>query len=520
MPDSPAAPADAASPSTDIVIACCRDEADIITLFIDFYLSQGFDRICLIDNGSIDGTLDQIIHHPAQDRITLLRDSRPGYDIRLLEYYRMFALPGTRWVFFLDVDEFVPLPGGSIKKYALELPPEVTLLKLPTAEMQAVPNITGEMTPLLSTRREARFAQDGVELPTLESKVVWKAGDVRKIYCGKHEIIIEPRIAHLDERVYIRHFHTRSVAQFRSKIRNRIQTEAAMTLTADDFTFFDAETRRKWLEESHRLLEADGWLIESKRAAAMNTVHDAVVADWYRAHHPAERHLVVSPVIPLNDEADGWFCFCMRSFRTAEGHTNSEHLVLFYSADWRAGTLDRPVFVPGDPVQVRLHSECVLGDIFSTARCDCGYQLGSAMAAIKKAGGGVIVYLRQEGRGVGLFGKLRSLAIDHDDTFHRNEVIGLPGDARGYGMAGEVLRRLGVTNARLMSGNMAKAAALRSAGIDTVMDTRLSLDFIAPEALREIRAKLRKGYAYELIEPSVVLGNGKGPEYDESAHEK
>lgn len=520
MLDSQASPLDAANPGVDIVIACCRDEADIITTFIDFYLAHGFDRICLIDNGSIDGTLDQIIHHPAQDRITLLRDPRPGYDIRLLEYNRMFAIPGTRWVFFLDVDEFIPLPGGSIKEYALELPPEVTLLRLPTAEMQAVPNVTGEMTPLLSTRREARFPKDGVERATLESKVVWKAGDVRKIYCGKHDIIIEPRIVHFDERVYIRHFNTRSAAQFRGKLRNRIQTEAAMASMADDLTLFDNETRHKWIEQSHRLLEADGWSIESKRAAAMNTVHDAVVADWYRAHQPAERHLVVSPVIPLNDESDGWFCFCMRSFRTAEGHTNSEHLVLFYSADWRAGTLDQPVFVPGNTVEVRLHSECVLGDIFSTARCDCGYQLGSAMATIKKAGGGVIVYLRQEGRGVGLFGKLRSLAIDHDDTFHRNEVIGLPGDARGYGMAAEVLRRLGVSKARLMSGNMAKAAALRSAGIDTVMDNRLLLDCIAPEALREIRAKLRKGYAYELIEPPTVLGNGKGPEYDQSAHEE
>jgi hypothetical protein len=71
-----------------------------------------------------------------------------------------------------------------------------------------------------------------------------------------------------------------------------------------------------------------------------------------------------------------------------------------------------------------------------------------------------------------------------------------------------------------MSGNLAKAAALRSAGIDTVMDNRLSLDCIAPEALREIRAKLRKGYAYELIEPLTAPGNVKGPEYDESAHEK
>jgi GTP cyclohydrolase II len=520
MLDSQTASPAVSSPGVDIVIGCCRDEVDIIALFIDFYLAQAFDRICLIDNGSVDGTLDQIIHHPAQDRITLLRDSRPGYDIRLIEYYRMFAIPGTRWVFFLDVDEFVSLPGGSIKEYARELPPEVTLLKLPTAEMQPVPNVIGEMTPLLSTQREARFPKDGVELATLECKVVWKAGDVRKIYCGKHDVVIEPRIAHLDERVYIRHFHTRSAAQFRSKLRNRLQTEAAMASMADPLTLFDSETRRKWIEESRRLLEADGWLIESERAAAMDTVYDGAVADWYRAHQPVERHLVVSPVIPLNDESDGWFCFCMRSFRTAEGHTNSEHLVLFYSADWRAGTLDQPVFAPGNTVPVRLHSECVLGDIFSTARCDCGYQLGSAMAEIKKAGGGVLVYLRQEGRGVGLFDKLRSLAIDHEDTFHRNEVIGLPGDARGYGMAAEVLRRLGVSKARLMSGNMAKAAALRSAGIDTVMDNRLSLDCIAPEALREIRAKLRKGYAYELIEPLTVWATGRAPNTTRAAHEE
>src|SRR5689334_10017986 len=98
--------------ATDIVIACCRDEADIIVPFIDFYLDQDFDYVCLIDNCSSDDTVARIKNHSQASRIPLHQDPRPGYDMRLLEYLKLFEHLATRWIFFLDVDEFLPIPGG------------------------------------------------------------------------------------------------------------------------------------------------------------------------------------------------------------------------------------------------------------------------------------------------------------------------------------------------------------------------------------------------------------------------
>lgn len=497
MPEAhPTVPA-GAEPPIDIVIACCRDEADIIRDFIAFYLDQGFDRVCLIDNGSIDGTAEQVMQHPARDRILLLRDPRAGYDMRLLEYYRMFVTLEVRWVFFLDVDEFVVLPGG-IKQFAAALPPKVTLLELPTAEMQPALNDEAEVSPLLSRRREARFAHEAAARPS-EIKVVWQAADVRKIYCGKHDVVIEPRVTHRDDRVYIRHYHTRSRQQFIRKLANRIETEEAMGAQADGLTWFPRSVRRDWISHSRRLLQADGWAIEAERTARLRTVPEDAVADWYLRRSEAVEEFAISPIIRLGGDSDAWFCACVRSYRPAEGHTGQDHLILFYTPDGRPGPIERPLFRPGTRVTVRLHSECLLGDIFASSRCDCSYQLAAGMHAMEQAGCGVLVYLRQEGRGVGLMDKLRSLAVDHEDTFHRNELIGRPGDNRRYGMAADILRRLGIGKARLLSGNQAKINALRAAGIDTVVDAQLSLSQIAPEALSEIRAKLRKGYTYDLI---------------------
>src|SRR5665213_3193436 len=88
----------------DIVIACCRDEEDLIADFIDFYLDAGFDEICFVDNGSQDRTVERIFAHPRRDRLRLIVDTRLGYDGRLLEYYRHFAASADGWVFFIDVE--------------------------------------------------------------------------------------------------------------------------------------------------------------------------------------------------------------------------------------------------------------------------------------------------------------------------------------------------------------------------------------------------------------------------------
>src|ERR1043166_8260136 len=119
---------------------------------------------------------------------------------------------------------------------------------------------------------------------------------------------------------------------------------------------------------------------------------------------------------------------------------------------------------------VRIHSECLTGDVFSSLRCDCGLQLQHAIARISEHGG-VIIYLRQEGRGVGLRAKMAAYDLqDREglDTVLANTHLGLPADARTYDAAVTLLQNLGITRLRLITNNPAKIAALTRAGIDVV----------------------------------------------------
>ncbi|MER6348049.1 GTP cyclohydrolase II [Streptomyces sp. NPDC001595] len=119
-------------------------------------------------------------------------------------------------------------------------------------------------------------------------------------------------------------------------------------------------------------------------------------------------------------------------------------------------------------VLTRLHSECLTGDAFGSQHCECGDQLASALRAVVAEGAGVVVYLRgHEGRGIGLLGKLRAMALQAEglDTVEANLALGLPVDARDYGVAAEILRDLGVRSVRLMSNNPRKREALLRHGI-------------------------------------------------------
>lgn len=124
----------------------------------------------------------------------------------------------------------------------------------------------------------------------------------------------------------------------------------------------------------------------------------------------------------------------------------------------------------GKPPLVRLHSECLTGDVFGSLKCDCGPQLHAALKLIGEAGGGVLLYLRQEGRGIGLANKLRAYALQDQglDTVDANRRLGFPDDARDYGLAAAMLRALGVDRVRLLTNNPSKVAGLESAGITVV----------------------------------------------------
>ncbi|MBK6730935.1 MAG: bifunctional 3,4-dihydroxy-2-butanone-4-phosphate synthase/GTP cyclohydrolase II [Bacteroidetes bacterium] len=130
-----------------------------------------------------------------------------------------------------------------------------------------------------------------------------------------------------------------------------------------------------------------------------------------------------------------------------------------------------------DAVLVRVHSSCVTGDILGSLRCDCGEQLHSAMAMIEKNGSGVIVYMQQEGRGIGLLNKLKAYELQEHgrDTVEANLELGLPMDQRDYGIGAQILRSLGITKLDLITNNPKKRVGLKGYGLEIVGNTKIEM---------------------------------------------
>jgi 3,4-dihydroxy 2-butanone 4-phosphate synthase/GTP cyclohydrolase II len=158
-------------------------------------------------------------------------------------------------------------------------------------------------------------------------------------------------------------------------------------------------------------------------------------------------------------------------------------------------------FTPEDEVLVRVHSECLTGDVFGSLRCDCGQQLKAAMQMVEKVGKGVILYMHQEGRGIGLVNKLKAYALQDEglDTVEANKKLGFKADLRDYGIGAQILRDLGVRRMKLITNNPKKIVGLEGYGLEVVDRVSIQIE-PDPENLRYLQCKKDKlGHMLDLI---------------------
>ncbi|MDA9275248.1 GTP cyclohydrolase II, partial [Crocinitomicaceae bacterium] len=150
-----------------------------------------------------------------------------------------------------------------------------------------------------------------------------------------------------------------------------------------------------------------------------------------------------------------------------ETNSGKEHLAIV------KGTWEKE-----EPVLIRVHSSCMTGDIFGSCRCDCGPQLKKAMQLIEEEGKGAIIYMNQEGRGIGLTNKLKAYKLQEEgyDTLEANLKLGFKGDERDYGIGAQILRKLGVSKMKLMSNNPTKRTGLIGYGLEITENVELEIE--------------------------------------------
>ncbi|GHE23550.1 bifunctional 3,4-dihydroxy-2-butanone-4-phosphate synthase/GTP cyclohydrolase II [Sphingobacterium griseoflavum] len=175
--------------------------------------------------------------------------------------------------------------------------------------------------------------------------------------------------------------------------------------------------------------------------------HDSLIQEEETVHMPTQ-----------------WGDFQLKAF--TQKNTGEQHLAL-YKGEWKED----------EPILVRVHSSCITGDIFGSCRCDCGPQLHKSMEMIQAEGKGVVVYMNQEGRGIGLINKLQAYKLQEQgvDTVDANLQLGFKADLRDYGVGAQILRHIGVTKMRLMSNNPTKRAGLVGYGLEVVENVPIEI---------------------------------------------
>lgn len=206
---------------------------------------------------------------------------------------------------------------------------------------------------------------------------------------------------------------------------------------------------------------------------------DAAVVMGHVQARPVLLDRVAEAPVPLAGDADSRFVV----FR--EPGSDFEHVAVI---------VGNPRLDGDEPVRVRLHSSCLTGDLFGSLRCDCGDQLRGTVARLAEGGGGIVLYLSQEGRGIGLVNKLRAYVRQDQglDTLDANHSLGFRMDERHFAVAAGMLRQLGCRRILLLTNNPAKIAALAQAGIE-VLDREAVLGAVNPHNQRYLATKLRRG---------------------------